>query len=418
MQLKTILNRIHKFTSFVYEDFGLRTTEDGELCLEIHLRPRANSRARCSGCQMRRPGYDTLAMRCFDFVPLWGIRTFFLYAPRRVECPRCGVRVEHLSWADGKDHLTHAYSHFLARWARRLSWAETARIFRTSWDSVFRAVERTVKWGLVHRDLDGIDSIGVDEIQWQRGHRYLTLVYQIDENCRRLLWIGQERTVRTLLQFFREFGAERSAQLRYVCSDMWQPYLKVLAKKATQAIHVLDRFHIVANMNKAIDKVRAQEARELKEKGLEPVLKGSRWCLLKRPEKLTANQDVKLAELLRYNLKAVRSYLLKEDFQFFWSYVSPHWAGKFLDRWCTRTMRSRIEPMKKVARSLRAHRELILNWFRAKGAISAGIVEGLNNKVKVTTRRAYGFRSFRTAEVALYHALGKLPEPEFTHRFC
>ena len=170
-------------------------------------------------------------------------------------------------------------------------------------------------------------------------------------------------------------------------------------------------------MNKAIDKVRAGEARELKLKGLEPVLKGSRWCLLKRPENLTAAQDVKLADLLRYNLKTVRSYLLKEDFQFFWHYVSPYWAGQFLDRWCTRTMRSKIEPMKAVAKSLRNHRPLILNWFRAKGAISAGIVEGLNNKVKVTTRKAYGFRSFKTIEVALFHILGNLPEPECTHRF-
>ncbi len=147
------------------------------------------------------------------------------------------------------------------------------------------------------------------------------------------------------------------------------------------------------------------------------MLKGSRWWLLKRPENLTDSQEIKLADLLRYNLKAVRSYLLKEDFQFFWNYVSPYWAGKFLDRWCTRTMRSKIEPMKKVAKSLRVHRPLILNWFRAKGAISAGIVEGLNNKVKVTTRKAYGYRSFRTMEVALFHTLGKLPEPECTHQF-
>ncbi len=418
MQLKTILNRIHKFPSFVYHRVEWHVEDDAEPCLEIHVRPRTNGRALCSGCEQRRPGYDTLTPRRFEFVPLWGIRTVFVCAPRRVACPLCGVRVERLPWAQGKGRLTDAYAHFLARWAQRLSWAEVARVFHTSWDSVFRAVERTVEWGLAHRDLDGIVSIGVDEIQWQRGHRYLTLVYQIDGGCRRLLWIGRERTVRTLLRFFRQFGPERSARLRYVCSDMWQPYLKVLAKKAAEAIHVLDRFHIVAKMNKAIDEVRAKEARELQEKGLVPVLKHSRWCLLKRPEKLTQAQEVKLADLLRYNLKAVRSYLLKEDFQFFWDYVSPYWAGKFLDRWCTRTMRSRIEPMKKVAKSLRAHRPLILNWFRAKGAISAGIVEGLNNKVKVTTRRAYGFRSYRTVEVALYHALGKLPEPEFTHRFC
>jgi transposase len=109
---------------------------------------------------------------------------------------------------------------------------------------------------------------------------------------------------------------------------------------------------------------------------------------------------------------------LKEDFQFFWQYGSPHWAGWFLDRWCTRTLRSRLEPMHKVARMLRAHRPLLLNWFRAQGALSSGPVEGFNNNARITTRRAYGFRTFRAIEVALYQTLGALPEPETTHRFC
>ena len=118
------------------------------------------------------------------------------------------------------------------------------------------------------------------------------------------------------------------------------------------------------------------------------------------------------------NLKTVRAYLLKEDFQWFWHYASPTWAGKFLDAWCQRTMRSRLQPMKKVAKMLRAHRELLLNWFRAKGQVDLGTVEGFNNKARVTTKRAYGFRSYNLLELALYQTLGDLPEPEFTHKFC
>ena len=140
--------------------------------------------------------------------------------------------------------------------------------------------------------------------------------------------------------------------------------------------------------------------------------------VLQRPINLTDKQEVRLAELLQYNLRTVRSYLLKEDFQFFWGYISPHWAGRFLDRWCTRVMRSRIEPMKKVAKTLRRHRMLILNGFRAKGTISAAAVEGFNNKAILTTRKAFGFRTFKAVEVALFHTLGDLPEPTGTHRFC
>jgi transposase len=417
MQLKTILNHVQKFKSFVYT--AVRWVEHaGNPALEAEIEPRANSRAVCSGCERPGPGYDRLAPRRFEFVPLWGIKVFFVYAPRRVDCRTCGVRVERLPWASGKRRLTDAYAWFLARWARRLSWKEVAEVFSSSWDSVFRAVELAVEWGRAHADYSGVQALGIDEIAWQRGHKYLTLVYQIDAHCKRLLWVGEHRKVKTLLRFFRWFGKERSAALKYICSDMWKPYLKVIAKKAGQAVNVLDRFHIMMHFSKAIDKVRAEETRALKAKGYEPVLKKSRWLLLKRPENLSEQQDVRLAELLQYNLKSVRSYLLKEEFQLFWDYVSPYWAGRFLDSWCTKTMRSRIEPMKKVARMLRRHRELLMNWFHAKGQLSSGVVEGFNGKAKLTSRKAFGFRTYRAAEIALYHALGALPEPESTHRFC
>jgi transposase len=174
----------------------------------------------------------------------------------------------------------------------------------------------------------------------------------------------------------------------------------------------------MTHFGKAVDQVRAKEAKELRAKGQEPVLTGSRWCLLKRPENLTDKQTVKLKELLTINLKTVRAYLLKEEFHLFWRYATAGWAARFLDEWCRRTMRSRIVPMKKVAKMLRTHRELLLNWFRTKGQIALGAVEGFNNKAKVTSRKAYGFKSFDVIKIALYHTLGSLPEPESTHRFC
>lgn len=416
MQLKTILNRVQKFNSFVYG--AIRWTgNEQEPAVEVELQPRANSRGLCSQCGRRRPGYDRLPERRFEFIPLWGIKVFLVYAPRRVNCKVCGIVVEQMPWVSGKHRLTTAYAWFLSGWAKRLSWKEVARVFHTTWDHVFHSVEIAVEWGLKHRDLSSVTSIGVDEIQWQRGHNYLTLVYQIDEGTRRLLWVGETRTVKTLLRFFRSFGKARSEELRFVCSDMWKPYLKVIAKKATRAIHVLDRYHVMAKLNKAIDEVRAQEARQMAADGYEPILKKSRWLLLKRPENLSEQQDTKLAELLRYNLKSVKSYLLKEEFQSFWEYLSPYWAGIFLDKWCTKTMRSRIEPMKKVAKTLRRHRPLLLNWFKAKKQISAGIVEGFNNKAKLTTRKAYGFKTYHAAEIALYHTLGELPGPKTTHKF-
>jgi transposase len=417
MRIQTILNRVEKFKSFVYGRVSLEE-DKGNPAVVVDLRPRKNNRPLCSGCGRPGPVYDHLEERRFEFVPLWGIAVFFAYRMRRVKCVSCDVRVEQVPWCDGKNRLTTTYRWFLAMWAKRLSWTEVGAIFQTSWDSVCRAVEHAVQWGLAHRDLSKVTSLGVDEIAWHRGHTYLTLVYDICEQGRRLLAVAEERTEASLRSCLEELGDDLCKRVRFVCSDMWRPYLNVIGQKLTQAVHVLDRFHVMQQFSKAIDQIRADEAKRLEREGYEPVLRRSRWCLLKRPENRTDKQTVKLSELLRYNLRTVRAYLQREDFQRFWEYTSPAWAGKFLDEWTGRVMRSRLEPMKKVARMLRNHRPLILNWFRARGEVSAGAVEGLNNKVKLVTRRSYGFRTPEVAKLALLHNLGRLPEPESTHRFC
>ena len=415
LQLITILNRCHRFPGFVYQQACFSSDHKS---IEIAVRPRKGSPAVCSRCHQSAPGYDQLAQRRFEFIPFWGFLVFLLYSMRRVDCRRCeAVVVEEVPWGDGKRTLTKAYMLFLARWARRLSWKETAEAFHTSWEKVFDAVEHVVTFGLEHRTLGSIDAIGVDEIQYAKGHKYLTLVYQIDLGIIRLLWVGRERTIESFQGFFTVIGEEIASKIVFVCSDMWEPYLKVIREECSEALHILDRFHIVAKMNKALDEVRAGESRRMASDGLAPVLKKSRWLLLKREENLKTEQRFRLRDLLRYNLRTVRAYLLKEAFQQLWDYSSPAWAGKFLDEWCRQVMRSRIEPMKKIARSLRQHRELILNYFRAQKLLSSGVVEGLNNKAKVTMRKSYGFRTFRALELALYHSLGKLPEPESTHEF-
>jgi transposase len=359
LQLITILNRCHRFPGFVYQQ--ARFSSDHK-SIEIAVRPRKGSGAVCSRCHQPAPGYDQLPERRFEFIPFWGFLVFLLYSMRRVDCRRCkAVVVEEVPWGDGKRTLTRAYMLFLARWARRLSWKETAEAFRTSWEKVFDAVEHVVAYGLTNRKLGGIDAIGVDEIQYAKGHKYLTLVYQIDLDVTRLLWVGKERTIESFRGFFTTIGDEVASKIVFVCSDMWEPYLKVIREKCSDALHILDRFHIVAKMNKALDEVRAEEARRMKQEGLHPVLKKSRWLLLKRQENLTSKQRFRLRDLLRYNLKSVRAYLLKEAFQQLWDYNSPAWAGKFLDEWCRHVMRSRIEPLKKIARTLRRHRELILS---------------------------------------------------------
>lgn len=234
MLIKTGLNRLYRFKSFVYGECRLVEGERG-LELEVTIEARRNGRTVCSGCGYAGAGcYDRRPARRYEFVPLWGLRVFFVYAPRRVNCPGCGITIERVPWAEGKNQATIQYKLFLSHWARKLSWQEVANEFRTTWQQVFRAIEYVVQWGLEHRDLSGVTAIGIDEILTNRGHHYGTLVYQIDAHCRRLLWVGKDRTAKTLLRFFRIFGRERSSNIQYVCSDMWEAYLKKVMSRCSR----------------------------------------------------------------------------------------------------------------------------------------------------------------------------------------
>ncbi|MBT4289786.1 MAG: ISL3 family transposase [Deltaproteobacteria bacterium] len=418
MRIITLLNQVYYLKSFVYKNDKIEEV-DGMKAFVVDIIPRKNSKVVCPICKLQCPTYDHQKKpRLYEFIPIWGMKVYFRYLSRRSVCFICGVHVELIPWAEGKNHLTKAFQIFLAKWARRLSWKETAEIFQTSWDSVFRSVKSVVAFGLKHRRLDNITAIGVDEWQYSHGHKYLTLVYQLNDNMKRLLFVTKDRTKQSLHEFFDKFGEKRSQQLKYVCTDMWRKYLDVIAERVPAALNILDRFHIVQNLNKAVNKVRIAEARFHQQEGYEAILKHTKYCFLKRRENLTSNQEYKLKDVLRYDLKSVRAYLLKESFQLFWSYKNPYWAEWYLKKWCTRAMRSRLDPIKKFVKMLRNHQPLLMNWFKAKKAYSSGSIEGLNRKINLVTRKSYGFRSYEILKIALFHTMGDLPEPELTHRFC
>ena len=417
MLITTVLNRIENHKGVVFGAVHLGPGPDGRPGLEIAVRARKNGRPICAGCGRRGSTYDHLPARRFHYVPLWGLAVVLAYALRRVACAGCGVTVEEVPWATGKSPVTRSLGRFLADWAKVLAWQEVARRFEVNWHQVFGAVREVVEWGLAHRDLAGITALGVDEIQWGRGQRYLTVVYQLCGAVRRLLFVGPGRDRAALTPFFAAQGTEWCAGITHVCSDMWKAYLQVLAEWLPAAVHILDRFHIVKLLNEAVDQVRRREARELRPQGVD-LLKGLKYVFLKRPEHLTPWQEHQLLGILGKRwLRTVRAYLWKEKFQWFWEYTSAPWAQRYLRRWCTGAMHSRLKPLQTFVGTIRRHEALILNWFKAQKRYSSGAVEGMNRKINLVTRKAYGYRSYDVLQIALFHALGHLPEPEMTHRF-
>jgi transposase len=329
-----------------------------------------------------------------------------------------------MPWNRGKSPYAGAYMIFLARWARRLSWKETAGVFQTSWDAVRRSVEFVVEWGLGNRDLSGVTAVGIDELHHGRGKtslNFLTLVYQIDRGSRRLIWIGRARTEATLREGFDELEKLHTgflAGLQVVCSDMWKPFLKVVRQRCSQALNVLDPFHVAKHLNEALDTVRRGEQAKLTDKAARKQAKGGRFLLLKRGTKVRGLAREKLRAVLASLGQTSRAWELKESFRRFWLYRSPTWAAAYLREWTARAMRSRIAPMKKVATMLRKHEDLLLNYFRAKRQYTNAMVEGMNHKARVSLARSYGHRSFEVLKLVLYHNLGNLPEPPCSHKFC
>jgi transposase len=415
LTLPSILRRVLPLKGFCYR--AAHWDQKTGAAIEIELEPRKGARACCGNCRRPASGYDRAAQeRRWQFISLWAITVFFVYRPRRVQCRRCGVRVEHLPWASGKLRLCNALRIFLAQWARLLSWKETAVRFAVSWADVYSSVKWMVRYGLRHRDLRGIAALGVDEVCVAKGKLW-TLVYQIDEGARRLLWIGKDRKAQTLHLIFNRLGSARCAQVQFICSDLWKGYLGVIARRLPAALHILDRFHIRQNLSAAIDQVRRVEVHALAQIGVAPLLKKMRWTLLKHRRNWSAQDRRRMRELVGSGLSTLRAFLLAESFEHFWTYCSPTWAAKFLKGWCQRVARSRLPPLQRVAKTLRKHQALLLNYFAAKKEFSNAVVEGFNNKLKLTLRKSYGFRTDLARKVALLHALGRLPEPQLTHSF-
>ena len=363
----------------------------------------------CSRCRRpyRRVHSRAVRERSWRDLSLRQAPLVLRYRPHRVRCSRCGVRVEALPWAEPWARVTKALAGAVAALTRHLNWREAARHFHLDWKSVATIVKRAVAYGLARRRRRPLHWIGVDEVSRRKGHRYLTVVYDLER--RTLLWVGEDRTEQTLREFFSELGRRRCRTLQVVCMDMWAAYAKAVREHAAQAQILFDRFHLVQHLNRAVDEVRRAQMRRLSRKQ-KVCFKGVRYLLLKNPWNLTVDQKERLSTLVKWNTPITRAYYLKESFQLFFEYKQPKRAREHLERWMHSAMRSRLEPFKSFVRLLRGHLDGVLAWTKLR--LSNGALEGMNNKIKLVSHRAFGFRSVEHYVAAIYHCCAQLPLPQ------
>lgn len=415
MRVTTLLNRLLKLPGVNVCEVDLDGAA-GTVLATVRLRRRRLACPQCGYTTAAR--YDTREEpSSWRHLDLGRWKVVLVAGLRRLRCPTHGVRVEGVDFARARSRFTTDFEDTVAFLATKTDKTTITRLQRIDWDTVGRICQRVVAEGLDPARLDGLTAIGVDEVSWRRRHNYLTLV--TDHTGRRVVWGTEGKDTAALDEFFADLGAERADQLQAVSTDMGQAFLKSARNNAVNAQLCIDPFHAVQLVTQALDVVRRKEWNALRALDSEKAkkFKGARWCLLKRPDKLSPDQQATLRRLRAHGGAVWRAYRLRESFRaIFGGDLDEHQAGELIDRWISQASRSRLDPFIKTARTIRTHRDGILAAIRL--GINNGRAEGLNNVARLVTRRAYGFHSAGAALALIMLTCGPitLRLPHETHQ--
>lgn len=347
---------------------------------------------RCSGCGKKvRSRYDHYKDRRWRHLDFAGMKVHLYYDIWRVDCPRCGVRVEVVPWAESGVWFTRVFEHQVAYLTQRCDKTTVKNLMRIAWQTVGDIAHRVVNRYQTDDPLDGLVYIGVDEISYRRRHKYLTVV--VDHTTSSIVWAHTGKNAETLKQFFTELGPERTANLEAVTLDMSAAYIKAVTEASPQAKLIFDRYHVQKLVHEALDETRREQMRELARDDAEAreAIKGMRWPLHKNPWNLSTIEENRLTELQRVNKPLYRGYLLKESLLEILDSCSLFVARRKLDEWLSWAARSRLAPFKKLAKTVNKYKEGIFEYISTR--MSNGRVEGINRKIRTVTRRSYGFHS-------------------------
>jgi transposase len=322
----------------------------------------------------------------------------------RIRCSKCNkVVMVNVPWANKQMRITNSFERQLVNGCILMPISDVRRLYGISWYTVCNALERTINDRQSAKTYEDVRSIGIDEIAIHKGHEYLTLVYDLAKS--EVIWIGRNRAYATVLEFIAWFGEERFRQLDTVCCDMWDPFIKAIKQYIEPSKIVFDKFHIKQHLNCAVDIVRKNEHKELQAQDNADLM-NTKYLWLKNPSNLTYNQQLTFKELKKKNLKVLRAYELKELFTHFWEYASTTYAQRFFDDWYWAATHSRLAPIIKVAKMLKRYWYGIISYI--KHPITNAKSEGINSKIRVFTKRAYGFKTFEMFRNIVFLGCGGL----------
>ena len=382
--------------------------------LYLKVKPYKNG-CRCPKCGKRgRIVHHSDVDRYWRDIRICGIDVYFHYKPKEIECRTHGRVQEEIPWAEEYSRVTYRVEYLVVRYAQIMTQKEAAGLLGMPGSTFSEALHRIITRVRAGHRIRDLKSIGIDEISYHKGMKYATVVYDLDRAC--VVWVGKGKEKETIGKFFEEKLSEaQRKRIEWASCDMSETYIGAITDHCPNATLVLDRFHIVKALNTRVDEVRKEQWRE--SSGFErKALKGIRWLLFKHSRNRTKKDTRVLNELRTGNRRIHRAWVLKDEFEQMWEYVNIPAAKRFLKAWITAALRSRLEPLKRYARTLRKHFEHVIAYVRRR--LTNAVAEGLNRVIRMVNNRASGFGTLESFTDMIYLTVGDMDIPgQFEPRF-
>lgn len=373
-----------------------------------------------NGCQCPECGRRCEIKRIFSTARTWrdiricGWTVFLVYNPKEIECPTHGRIQEAIPWADKNARITYRIEFLILTYSQLMTQKAAAQLLHIPKSTFSDILHRTISRVRDGHRIRGLKCIGVDEVSYKKGHKYVTVVYDLDRSC--ILWVGKGKKRKTIDSFFEnQLSDYQRKQIQWASCDMSETFIGALKAHCPNAKLVLDRFHIVKALNNAVDEVRKEQWRTVG-KDERKVLKGIRWILFRNHDNRTKEDKQTLDALRKSNRRIHRASVLKDEFDSFWDYKAPWAARRFLKSWTTTALKSRLEPLRNFVATIRKHSEDIITFVECR--ITNSTAEGLNRIIRMVKNRASGFRSVDAFIGLIYLTIGDVDIPaQFPTKF-
>lgn len=378
-----------------------------ERAIYLIVKPHKNG-CRCPECGRRCKIKRIMAeSRTWRDVCVCGWTIIFVYTPMEIVCPTHGRAQEDIPWADAYARVTYRLEFLILTYAQLMTQKAAAQLLHIAKSTFSDILHRTIDRACDGHRIRGLKCIGVDEVSYKKRHKYVTVVYDLERSC--VLWVSKGKRRATIDEFFKTMLSDyQKKQIKWACCDMSETFIGALKEHCPNAKLVLDRFHIVKALNEAVDEVRKEQWRNVS-RDERKVLKGIRWILFRNHSDRTREDRHILEDLRKSNRRIHRASILKDEFEQFWDFKAPWAARRFLKRWCTMALKSRLEPLRKFVTTIRKHSEDIITFVECR--ITNATAEGLNRIIRMVKNRASGFRSVEPFIDLIYLILGNLDIP-------